>query len=109
MVHSHTVHLPRGALLSPCTACVAQVETWLALANVTLDDANPELQPDYRDATKFPKFRTAGVEVCVGVWGGCTHYAQTMTRTSPYISPYLTGGDPHRVLEQAPRDRPARV
>ena len=21
MVHSHTVHLPRGALLSPCTVC----------------------------------------------------------------------------------------
>ena len=24
MVHSHTVHLPLGALLSPCTTCVAQ-------------------------------------------------------------------------------------
>ena len=26
MVHCHTVHLPLGALLSPCTTCVAQAE-----------------------------------------------------------------------------------
>ena len=25
MVHTHAVHLPLGALLSPCTTCVAQV------------------------------------------------------------------------------------
>ena len=35
MVHSHTVHLPRGALLSPCTMCVAQARRrrWSATAS----------------------------------------------------------------------------
>ena len=28
MVHSHTVHLPLGALLTWCTVWVAQVESW---------------------------------------------------------------------------------
>lgn len=49
--------------LSPVSICYwsAQVEDWLALAGVNLNDPNTALTPDYRDATKFPPFRSAGV------------------------------------------------
>lgn len=40
------------------------INEWLKLAGVpSLDDPNPNLTPDYRDAAKYPPFRSCGVNV----------------------------------------------
>jgi len=39
------------------------VEGWLEMANVSLNVANTKLTPDYRDATRYPPFRSAGVSI----------------------------------------------
>lgn len=41
---------------------------WLALADVSLDQPNLNLTADYRDPTKFPTFRTAGVSLDVSIF-----------------------------------------
>ena len=49
--------VPSGAGISDT------IQGWLAVAGVTLDEPNTNLTADYRDATKFPPFRSAGVSI----------------------------------------------